>query len=80
MEAVLVKVADAISAGRPGARRDTLEIYIKRLQKIEEIVNSYEGIKQSFPLFFFILQKTSVYVESSKYDLLFVVVQLLSCV
>ena len=48
IEAVLVKVADAISAGRPGARRDTLEIYIKRLQKIEEIVNSFEGIKQSF--------------------------------
>ena len=44
----MVKVADAISAGRPGARRDTLEIYIKRLQKIEEIVNSYDGIKQSF--------------------------------
>lgn len=48
IEAILVKMADAISAGRPGARRDTLEIYIKRLQKIEEIVNSYEGIKQSF--------------------------------
>ncbi len=48
IEAVLVKIADAISAGRPGARRDTLEIYIKRLQKIEEIVNSYDGIKQSF--------------------------------
>ena len=48
IEAVLVKIADAISAGRPGARRDTLEIYIKRLQKIEEIVNSYVGIKQSF--------------------------------
>jgi len=48
IEAVLVKIADAISAGRPGARRDTLEIYIKRLQKIEEIVQSYEGIKQSF--------------------------------
>ena len=48
IEAVLVKLADAISTGRPGARRDTLEIYIKRLQKIEEIVNSYQGIKQSF--------------------------------
>lgn len=48
IEAVLVKVADAISAGRPSARRDTLEIYIKRLQKIEEIVNSFNGIKQSF--------------------------------
>jgi ribonuclease Y len=48
IEAVLVKIADAISAGRPGARRDTLEIYIKRMKKIEEIVNGYEGIKQSF--------------------------------
>ncbi len=48
VEAVLVKLADAISAGRPGSRRDTLEIYIKRLQKLEEIALSYEGIKQSF--------------------------------
>ena len=48
IEAVLVKLADAISAGRPGSRRDTLEIYIKRLKKIEEIASSYEGIKQSF--------------------------------
>ena len=46
--AALVKIADAVSAGRPGARRDTLEIYIKRLKKLEEIANSYEGIKQSF--------------------------------
>ncbi len=48
IEAVLVKLADTISAGRPGSRRDTLEIYIKRLQKLEEIALSYEGIKQSF--------------------------------
>ena len=48
VEAVIVKIADAISAGRPGSRRDTLEIYIKRLQKLEEIALSYEGIKQSF--------------------------------
>ena len=48
IEAVLVKLADAISAGRPGARRDTLEIYIKRIQKLEEIANSFEGIKRSF--------------------------------
>lgn len=46
--AALVKIADAVSAGRPGARRDTLEIYIKRLKKLEEIASSYEGIKQSF--------------------------------
>ncbi|MCD8023912.1 MAG: ribonuclease Y [Candidatus Gastranaerophilales bacterium] len=46
--AALVKIADSVSAGRPGARRDTLEIYIKRLKKLEEIANSYEGIKQSF--------------------------------
>ncbi len=48
IEAVLVKLADAVSAGRPGSRRDTLEIYIKRLQKLEEIAMSYDGIKQSF--------------------------------
>lgn len=48
VEAVLVKIADAMSAGRPGARRDTLEIYIKRIQKLEEIATSYEGIKRSF--------------------------------
>ncbi len=47
-EAVLVKIADTMSAGRPGARRDTLEIYIKRIQKLEEIATSYEGIKRSF--------------------------------
>ena len=48
IEAVLVKIADAMSAGRPGARRDTLEIYIKRIQKLEEIATSYPGIKKSF--------------------------------
>lgn len=48
MEANIVKIADAMSAGRPGARRDTLEIYIKRIQKLEEIANSFEGIKRSF--------------------------------
>jgi len=48
VEAVLIKIADALSAGRPGARRDTLEIYIKRIKKLEEIATSYEGIKRSF--------------------------------
>lgn len=46
--AVLVKIADTLSAARPGARRDTLEIYIKRLQKLEEIATSYNGIKRTF--------------------------------
>lgn len=66
IEAVLVKMADAISAGRPGARRDTLEIYIKRLQKIEEIVNSYEGIKQSFAVQ--AGREVRVIVESDRFD------------
>ena len=48
IEAVLVKLADAVSAGRPGARRDTLEIYIKRLEQLEKIAKGYEGIKQTF--------------------------------
>ncbi len=66
IEAVLVKVADAISAGRPGARRDTLEIYIKRLNKIEEIVNSYEGIKQSFAVQ--AGREVRIIVEAEKFD------------
>ena len=48
VEAVIVQAADAISAARPGARRETLESYIRRLEQLEEIANSFEGIDNSY--------------------------------
>jgi ribonuclease Y len=50
LEAVLVHVADVLSAGRPGARRETLEAYLKRVQNLEEIADSCPGVEKSYAI------------------------------
>ncbi|MBI5078970.1 ribonuclease Y [Candidatus Saganbacteria bacterium] len=50
IEAVIVQVCDAISSARPGARRDTLEAYVKRLEKLESVAKSFEGVEKCYAI------------------------------
>ena len=66
LEAMIVQAADAISAARPGARRDILESYVKRLEKLESIADSFAGVSKSFALQ--AGREIRILVESEKVD------------
>jgi ribonuclease Y len=50
IEAVIVQVCDAISSARPGARRDSLEAYVKRLEKLETVAKSFDGVEKVYAI------------------------------
>jgi ribonuclease Y len=50
LEAVIVKAADAISGARPGARRDSFDLYVKRLEELEAVANSFEGVDKVYAI------------------------------
>ena len=50
LEGIIVKVADAISGARPGARKDTYERYLQRLEELENVANSFEGVQKSYAI------------------------------
>jgi len=65
-ESFIVAAADAISASRPGARKDTLERYLKRLEELEDIVNSFEAVNKSYAIQ--AGREIRVFVDSEKVD------------
>jgi ribonuclease Y len=50
IEDIIVEVADAISGARPGARRESLESYLRRIKTLEEVANSFDGVSESYAL------------------------------